>query len=325
MKNKALVNEFLALALLASLGAPAAAAVRAETRSRIQGIQAAVKEAGADWVAGETEVSEADDAMLTGFDPQPPVGPEAPDPATRTLPRTLDWRDFGGKNFVTAPKSQAKCGSCWAFAMTGALEAYVLRTKNIPGTDLDLSEQVLLSCSGAGTCKGGKLYPEFIKDKGLPAETAYPYAAQNGACSAAAAGWQAGAYKIADWGIIWGGSGDRLKRALAAYGPLTTSMLVFEDFKHYKSGVYSHVSGKYLGGHAVLLVGYNDDKQYFIVKNSWGTKWGEEGFFRISYSQMKSLVFFGGVYSVAYYAGSGGKSAGEIPVRGFLQAEGFLK
>jgi C1A family cysteine protease len=77
-----------------------------------------------------------------------------------------------------------------------------------------------------------------------------------------------------------------------------------DDFKYYRSGVYSFTQGKSLGGHAVLLVGYNDDGRYFIVKNSWGPDWGEGGFFRIAYSEMTDAVHFG-QNTIAYTSGSG--------------------
>ncbi|PIU20729.1 MAG: hypothetical protein COT18_00705 [Elusimicrobia bacterium CG08_land_8_20_14_0_20_59_10] len=307
-----------------SLVSEGAAGVKAATKMEILDIQDTIAASGAKWVAGETAVSEQDAAFLTGLSLEPIEGPPAPEASEKGLARTFDWRNSGG-NFVTPPRSQGGCGSCWAFAMTGALESYMLRTRNTPGVDLDLSEQVFVSCSKAGSCKGGALYPAFLSDKGLPAEAAYPYAAVNGSCSAAAAGWQKDANKIAGWGIVAGGSSSRLKASLVKYGPLPTSMLVYEDFRHYKSGIYSRVSGKYLGGHAVLLVGYNDDEEYFMVKNSWGPDWGEDGYFRIAYSEMSSRVFFGGLYSLAYHAGGGNKSVEALDLRILEDAENLVK
>jgi hypothetical protein len=79
-------------------------------------------------------------------------------------------------------------------------------------------------------------------------------------------------------------------------------MEVYSDFYSYLSGVYSHVSGTYEGLHAVEVIGYDDDYQCFIVKNSWGTDWGESGFFRIAYSELNSQVQFG--YETMAYLGS---------------------
>jgi hypothetical protein len=70
-------------------------------------------------------------------------------------------------------------------------------------------------------------------------------------------------------------------------------MHVYSDFYNYVSGVYKHTSGSYVGDHAIIIIGYNDASQYFIVKNSWGTGWGEQGYFRIAYSELTSATGFG--------------------------------
>lgn len=297
-------NRFFLPAAFAALAAFALVpASRSEdgSRARLRSVQDAIRAGGARWTAGETSVSglhESEWHKLVGLDATPPTGPQAPEPPVKWLPRAVDWRDNGG-NFVTPPKQQGGCGSCWSFAMTGALESYVLRKRNTPGADLDLSEQVYVSCSSVGSCNGGVLFPLFLVREGLPPESAYPYAETNGSCADAKPGWEKQAHKIDGWGMVWP-SLSKIKAALAHYGPLPTSMQVYSDFMDYKSGVYTRVGGKRLGGHAVLLVGYNDDEEYFIVKNSWGTGWGENGFFRIDYSQMHSLVIFG-LTTVAYY------------------------
>jgi len=295
-------SRFVLLAALAvCLAGPASAEDAGATRSRIAGVQDSIKAGGARWVAGETSVSGLSSEEwhnLAGLKFDPFVGPSAPEVTMRSLPASLDWRTNNG-NFVTIPKNQKKCGSCWAFAMTGALESYVLRMQNRPGQDLDLSEQVLLSCSSVGSCGGGILFPSFLASKGLPVESAYPYAAEKGSCEGAGQGWEQATYKIAHWGFVWD-TVHQIKSALAAYGPLPTSMRVHEDFMDYKSGVYSYTSGKSIGGHAVLIVGYDDAEQCFIVKNSWGPDWGENGFFRIDYSELRSRVLFG-LVTVAYY------------------------
>jgi C1A family cysteine protease len=310
-------NATLLLVLLLS-AAPAHAGLKAATAAEIEDLSLQIRAAGAAWTAGETPVSGADDGYLAGLQEELTPSKTAPLPEHRALPRKLDWRSRGGASYVTPARSQKECGSCWAFAQTAALESYIMRKTGLPGIDLDLSEQVMLSCSGIGSCKGGVLKPTFLVEKGLPPETAYPYEAADGKCSTAAAGWQEQAYRLADWGVVLGGSAARLKAALNAYGPLVTSMQVYGDLKHYKSGIYTRVSGKRAGAHAVLLVGYNDDEGYFIVKNSWGENWGEKGFFRIAYSEMFSRVFFAAPYSVAYYPQA---DKAEIPARTFGAAQ----
>jgi len=274
-------------------------------RAEIDEINAAIARAGAEWVAGETSMSRLSHAeRQSRLGLVPSVIPEdklvSPYFAPRALPSHIDWRDNGG-NYVTPVRDQMSCGSCWAFATTAALESVKLRTLGTPGVDLDLAEQILVSCSGTGSCGGGNpgYASDYIQNTGLPLESCYPYTGTNGNCGNACSNWQSSTYKIADW---WGvtQSVDALKNALYMYGPLVTTMQVYSDFDSYQSGIYSYVTGYKRGGHAILLVGYDDAAQYFICKNSWGIWWGESGFFKIAYSQINSVVDFGD-YTIAYY------------------------
>jgi len=269
-------------------------------KEQITQVQAAILKAGAKWVAGETSLSNLSPEewqARVGYNFQPLDAPLIDEASVfGPPPASLDWRDNNG-NYVSAITDQKKCGSCWAFSMTAALESHVLRLQNT-SAPVDLSEQVMLSCSGAGSCQGGRLSANFLKTTGLPPESFYPYIALDGDCAAAGAGWQKEAKKIGSWGSV-SKTLTAVKTALNDYGPLPIAFYVYEDFMHYKSGVYSYTTGKMLGGHAVLLVGYNDAEQYFIVKNSWNTGWGENGYFRIAYSQMSNSVSFG-LSTIAY-------------------------
>lgn len=273
-------------------------------KEQIAAVQKAIKEKGAKWEAGETSLSNLSKEewqARVGYNFQPIDAPALAEFGPAAIPASIDWRSQNG-NFVTPIRDQKKCGSCWAFAMTGALESYTLRTENKPGTDLDLSEQVMVSCSGVGSCNGGYLSAGYLKKTGLPPESFYPYTATDGSCETAGAGWQNATYKIGTYSSV-SKSLTAIKTALANYGPLPTAFMVYEDFMHYKTGIYSYTTGKRLGGHAVLLVGYNDAEQYFIVKNSWNTKWGEEGYFRIAYSELNTSVSFG-MSTIVYQKGS---------------------
>jgi len=287
-------------------------------RNQLKTVQDAIKKAGAKWTAGDSDVSRnrEDWQYLVGFNFQPVKAEPIEIISAAQLPASVDWRSAGG-SYVTSPRNQKKCGSCWSFAMTGGLESYTLLKENTPGQDLDLSEQVMISCSGAGSCNGGQLKAGFLQNTGLPLETAYPYTATDGSCSAAASGWQEKAYKIGGWGTV-SQNLNTIKTALVKYGPLPTAMMVYEDFMSYKNGVYSYTTGKKLGGHAVLIVGYDDENQCFIVKNSWGTNWGESGFFRIAYSEINSLTRFG-LSTIAYRQAKTEKPVGEAA----LEASGF--
>ncbi len=310
------IRTLITLAALLSAGpAFSQGALSGGLKEQIKEVQAAISASGARWIAGETNISAAreDWPWLVGFDFQPVEAEPVELTAAAELPAALDWRDANG-NFVTAPRNQKKCGSCWAFAMTGGLEAYTLLKRNTPGKELDLSEQVMLSCSGAGSCSGGYLSAGFLGKSGLPPEEAYPYTATDGDCKTAAAGWQEGAYKIGAYGSVTKNI-EAMKTALLKYGPLPTAMMVYEDFMYYKEGVYSYTTGKRLGGHAILLVGYNDGGQYFIVKNSWDLGWGEQGFFRIAYSEVTGKSGFG-MSTIAYRAAKEEAPVGELAREG---------
>ncbi len=251
------------------------------------------------WKAGETSISKLSDVQKKhrlGIKKRPGIAKTKPPvimPKT-TLPASIDYRTVG---FVSGIKDQGDCGSCWAFTATGALESLVMMSKNTPNTNLDLSEQVMVSCDTFDEgCNGG--YPDaaanFVRDKGLPLDSCYPYIQTNGSCLTACPNWQATSYKIQSWAYAATAPNlSNIKTALSNYGPLTTTMAVYSDFMYYVSGVYKYVEGVLEGYHAILIVGYNDVGQYFIVKNSWGPGWGEEGYFKIGYSELTSVVGFG--------------------------------
>jgi|GEM_PF-2436553 len=260
----------------------------------LEDIQTALRNQGAAWVAGETSLSrltpQQRKARFSALSPALKsrarvLSLPAPQAA---LPAAWDWRQINGHSYVTPVREQGSCASCWAFSTTGALESYVLRTQDRPDQNLDLSEEILVACdTGDLGCDGGFLdaASDFMKATGTAPEAADPYISVDGTtgqCSDAAPGWQRGAYRIGDWATI-GASTAAIKSALIAYGPLVAGFTIYADFLYYTSGVYSHVSGLVEGGHAVVIIGYDDAEQCFLAKNSFGPGWGEGGFFKIAY------------------------------------------
>ncbi len=276
-------------------------------------IQQDIKTNGAQWEAGETsmtKLSPEERKMRLGLVPLNLTGKESKrlllTASPVAIPPTLDWRNNGG-NYVTSVKNQGQCGSCWAFGTTATLESAILLHRQTPNVDLDLSEQVMISCGGFGNCNGGDpvVTSDYFVTTGLPPESCYPYTATYGNCAVACANWQAKAEKASDWWFAGadashagGTTVDAIKAALYTYGPLASTMSVYEDFYSYRGGVYQHVSGSLVGGHEISIIGYDDVNKCFIAKNSWGTGWGEAGFFRIAYSQVPTE--FGG-FTIGYY------------------------
>lgn len=200
------------------------------------------------------------------------------------LPASMDWRQYGA---VTPIKNQGQCGSCWAFSSTGALEGQTFRkTGKLPS----LSEQNLVDCVKANlACNGGWMDNSFkyVRDnKGIDSETGYPYYARPlGYCY-----YNAQYNSAEDTGFVDLPSGDEqaLMTAVATIGPISVAIdATHPSFMSYRGGVYYEpLCGNTLAAldHAVLVVGYGTDQgwDYWLVKNSWGTYWGEQGYVRMA-------------------------------------------
>lgn len=196
-----------------------------------------------------------------------------------TLPSSHDWRDVAGDRRVTDIRNQGPCMSCVAFAVVAAMEAAACIAKGVY-EEIDLSEADLFFGCGA-TCQSGMLIQSALvraQTIGVSWEKDFPYNPVDVAHKTVPA-----AYRIQGWHLLM--SQSQRKQAICEDGPIVAQMQVFEDLPYYKSGVYEHVDGQLLGLHAVCVVGYDDSAGCWIVKNSWGPKWGEQGYLRIKYGQ----------------------------------------
>ena len=206
-------------------------------------------------------------------------------PSINVPPNSVDWR---AKGYVTPVQNQGNCGSCWAFSATGSLEGqHFKRTGNL----VPLSEQNLIDCSGPqgnNGCDGGHMINafEYVKsNNGIECDTTYPYTGQDGTCqfnSNNVAATCTGYKQIQRKNEL------ELTKTISEIGPISVAINVIRSFQLYEQGVYydpecsQDISTL---NHAVLAVGYGTTincKDYYIVKNSWGTGWGMNGYILMS-------------------------------------------
>ncbi len=197
------------------------------------------------------------------------------------LPTAVDWRNKGG-DWTTPIRDQQSCGSCVAFGTVATLEARINIACKNPNLDKDLSEAHLFYC-GCGNCcnTGWNFSPAltFCKNMGVGLESSFPYTPGDQPCKAGVSPY----IKITGFSSALTMT-DR-KTVLANRGPMVAGMAVYSDFFGYTGGVYRHVSGSLQGYHAICVVGYSDEEECWICKNSWGTGWGDSGWFKIGYGE----------------------------------------
>jgi len=204
-------------------------------------------------------------------------------PLNPSAPARIDWRT---KNAVTGVKDQGQCGSCWAFSTTGSTEgSRAIGT----GKLISLSEQQLVDCSGSygnQGCNGGLMDNAFQyiqANGGLDTEASYPYTAQDGSCSYQQSNCATTVTGYKD--VNSGDENDLLNNVVN--GPVSVAIDASQSsFQFYSSGVYYEpaCSSTQLD-HGVLAVGYDttsDGTAYWIVKNSWGSNWGQNGYIWMS-------------------------------------------
>eukprot|EP00003_Mantamonas_plastica_P004176 TRINITY_DN132_c0_g1_i3.p1 TRINITY_DN132_c0_g1~~TRINITY_DN132_c0_g1_i3.p1 ORF type:complete len:394 (+),score=87.26 TRINITY_DN132_c0_g1_i3:304-1485(+) len=222
---------------------------------------------------------------------RPDDWPVAADLPTDNLPTSFDWRQKGA---VTPVKNQGQCGSCWSFSATGNVEGQWF----LAGNKLtSLSEQNLVDCdhecmtykgqkSCDSGCNGGlqpNAFTYIIKNGGIDTEEAYPYTAMDGTCKYNATGKGA---SISNFTMV-STDEEQIAAYLVQHGPLAIAADAAE-WQAYIGGVFDFPCGKQLD-HGILIVGYGTEKNifghekpYWIVKNSWGSGWGKDGYLWIA-------------------------------------------
>ena len=203
-------------------------------------------------------------------------------PCMPQVPAHWDWREQGK---VTPVKNQDGCGACWAFASVAAVESKLLILQNVT---MDLSEQELISCTSQfSSCNGGVPSEAlgYILRYGIANESSFPYAAQNGTCPGnlpASVARIDGYYSLVDlYGHV--PAMQTIREAIYNDGPVLVETHLYSGLYDYTGGVYTP-SGSPLGYDAQLIVGYDDPGQYWIMRPAFGTWFGENGYYRLSYN-----------------------------------------
>jgi C1A family cysteine protease len=217
-----------------------------------------------------------------------------PETSTAGLPQSFDWR---ATNKVSDIRDQGSCGSCWAFGLTSVMESALRIDQNITA---DLSEQFLVSCNipakntqcgqnkyncEYGGCEDAQQYDVNTSGlnqsvAGAVLESQFPYTASDSACPANLTH----AYQAASWnyvGGIWSPTVDQIKNAIYTYGPVTSRVCVGSAFDDYTGGEFTTDEGT-CENHTIVLVGWDDNG--WILRNSWGTGWGESGYMHIGWN-----------------------------------------
>jgi cathepsin L len=221
---------------------------------------------------------------------------DSEDVPVESLPDAVDWRE---KNVVTPAKNQGGCGSCWAFSTAETLESHIaIKT----GKLMKFSPQEYVSCmpnpkhcGGTGGCQGATqiLGFQYAIDKGITTEDSYPYEGVTGTCDKSKIKPVA---KITGFVKLPANNYSALMNAVANRGPIAISAAA-EPWQLYSGGIYNGNCGSDID-HAIQLVGYGTAGNsttgrellggggsakgpYWLVRNSWGTGWGEKGYIRI--------------------------------------------
>jgi len=233
------------------------------------------------------------------------------------IPSSFDWRDYQGYDWMTPVKDQGGCGSCWAFGPVGLLEAMHNIWHNAPDLDLDLSEQYLVSdCYPHANCCGGsyEIALRFICIDGVLDEDCLPYVDGTGctcsehtcdencehsadrscsdvACSDRCPDWQNRLTKI-DSAMYLAWAQVRIKEYIAEKGPLVSAMGMGVGVGYWDGDIYRCTDDNPTN-HVVVIVGYDDEGGYWIVRNSYGVGFGDNGYFKLGYGEcgIKSTAF----------------------------------
>jgi C1A family cysteine protease len=276
----------------------------AEVKQRLQTLRAQGVQKNWTFQVAATSVVNANINEITGVVDGPMTSGSSGGAGQNSQPPTLGGNiananastfDLRSLNYVTPIRDQNPCGSCWDFGAVAALETSILMRHKINPSQLDLSESQILNCANAGNCSGGWHYNvlAFLKANNTVYEKDNPYIARQNSCSAK----PLSSFMVENWG--WVGQNQtwptkqEIKNALVKFGTVSACVFVNNSFQAYAAGVFNDdvirnntgVDGQKIN-HVIQIIGWDDNLGAWLIKNSWGTRWGLQGFAWIDYKVM---------------------------------------